>query len=347
MRISIPDDFDDIRRLPRERGPERTLEAPLPPSPLEIRMDKLRYQKEHTQQLGLRRTYAKSPSLEPPRDDPRLTRSHELPHDHPVSRRTRRNELPHSILGPTLRPEEKQALGVIGRFRVVSTRDLAVNIYGGRGDQLARDLRYMEQHGLVRVQSINARRDGRGGKIQQIEVVTLTVEGRRAAGQYAHLPRDQKLYDGLVKPREVEHDAQIYRAYIKEAQRIEARGGSNLRVRLDFELKSQAQRAIHAARKENPSRDIDEVKAQVAASLSLSVVDHQIQIPDARIEYDLDQGSRSGCSDIEVVTAAYHAGHLHAKVQAGFALYASTSDRSTLCARAEDEHHMLDSILEL
>ena len=43
---------------------------------------------------------------------------------------------------------------------------------------------------------------------------------------------------------------------------------------------------------------------------------------------DQDQGSRTGHEDIEVLTAAYHAGHLRAKAQAGFRNYASAADRS-------------------
>jgi hypothetical protein len=169
------------------------------------------------------------------------------------------------------------------------------------------------------------------------------------------LPDSQKLYDGLVKPREVEHDSQIYRAYQKEAEGIERAGGMNLRVQLDFELKSKIQKAIYAERKADPARDINEIKQQVAAQLDLPFVNDGIQIPDARIEYDLardgnqdiDQGSQTGHQDIEVLTAAYHPGHLRGKAQAGFHLYASSSDRATLTAKVEGEHHLLDNILEL
>ncbi len=160
-------------------------------------------------------------------------------------------------------------------------------------------------------------------------------------------PDDQKLYAGLVKPREVEHDSQIYRAYRKEAERIEHAGGNNLRVQLDFELKAQIQKAIYAERKADPQRDMNEIKQQVARQSDLPFVNDGIQIPDARIEYDLDQGSRTGHQDIEVLTAAYRPGHLRNKAQAGFHVYASASDRATLTAKIEGDHHLLDNILEL
>jgi hypothetical protein len=124
-------------------------------------------------------------------------------------------------------------------------------------------------------------------------------------------------------------------------------------VRLDFEIKADVQRAIYAERKADPKRDMAEIKQQVAERFELPFVDGKIQIPDARIDYDLsrdvdqDQGSRAGHQDIEVLTAAYHAGHLRSKAQAGFRNYASASDRSALTAKIEDDQHLMENILDL
>jgi hypothetical protein len=161
------------------------------------------------------------------------------------------------------------------------------------------------------------------------------------------LPENQKLYSGLVKPREIEHDSQIYSAYLKEAERIEQAGGKNLRIQLDFELKSKVQKAIYAERKAAPERELSEIKQQVAERFDLPFVDNSIQIPDARIEYDLDQSSGSAHQDIEVLTAAYRPAHLRHKAQSGFHVYASSADRATLSAKIEHDHHLLERILEL
>ena len=198
-------------------------------------------------------------------------------------------------------------------------------VYDNRPSRLEHDLAFLRQKGLVEVNGVQARRDGGRGKSETIEVVTLTRAGRDLARQASRLPEEQKLYAGLVKPREVEHDTQIYRAYRKEAERIERAGGSNLRVQLDFELKAQVQKAIYAARKADPHRDMSDIKQQVAHEFDLPFVNDSLQIPDARIEYDLarkgdpdrDQGSLSGHQDIEVLTAASHPGHLRGKAQAG------------------------------
>jgi hypothetical protein len=258
-----------------------------------------------------------------------------------------------NVVGLELRPEEKQLLREAGCFRVVRTADLRESLYNGKSRPLENDLKYLRDKKLVETQHVNLRRDGRRRSIERVEVVTLTREGRSLLIKQGELPKDQKVYAGLVKPREAEHDSQIYRAYQKETERIEKDGGTNLRVRLDFEIKSDVQKDIYVARKVDPKRDMAEIEEEVAARHELPFVDGKIQIPDARIDYDLpnevdqDQGSRTGHQDIEVLTAAYHAGHLRSKAQAGFRNYASSADRSSLSAKIEDDSHLMENILDL
>jgi hypothetical protein len=260
-----------------------------------------------------------------------------------------------NVVGLELRPEEKQLLREAGRFRVVRTADLRETLYNGKARPLENDLRYLRDKGLIETTHINLRRDGQRRTIERVEVVTLTKDGRRLLLKQGDLPKDQWVYAGLVKPREAEHDSQIYRAYRKEAERVEDRGGSNLRVKLDFEIKANVQKAIYAERKADPKRDMAEIKQEVAERFELPFVDGKIQIPDARIEYDLPredgqdagQGSRTGHEDIEVLTAAYHAGHLRTKAQAGFRAYASAADRATLTAKIEGDHGLMEDILDL
>ena len=337
MRLDLP------YEQPRQR-PDVPAAPSLEPSPVERRQEHL------AERAGEHRGPKVAPKRRAnnvPQQSPRVAKPRSVAAELSVERRLRRDDIPNQMVGVSLRDEERKLLADVGRFRVVSTRDLAETIYSNRNSQMERDLGFLRQKGLLQVDAVNARRDGRGGKVERIEVVTLTRAGRNAARQVSELPQDQRLYAGLVKPREVEHDAQIYRAYGKEAERIEQKGGTNLRVQLDFELKSQVQKAIYAERKADPERDMAEIKQQVAQQFELPYVNGGIQIPDARIQYDLDQGSRTGHEDIEVLTAAYSPGHLRAKAQAGFRAYASSSDRATITAKIEDDHHLMDNILEL
>jgi hypothetical protein len=343
MRLEI--DFDDDARYGRrEREPDRSAEReslrkepePLvPPGPLDRRVGELREQADQKQFPEIpRRQYERHRT-----EGPSIQRDRQ-----PVRSR---HHLQPDLSGIRLHEQEKRLLGEAGRFRVVALKDLKQTIYSGDERALRSDLRFLKQQGLVAHDLVNARRDGHTRSIERIEVITLTPAGEKLARLNNSFSSDQKLYHGLVKPREAEHDSQTYRAYRKEWERIEKEGGSNPRVRLDFELKSEVQKAIYAARKAEPERDLDEIKQQVAAEQKLPFVDGQIQIPDARIEYDEDQGSRTGHSDIEVVTAAYHPGHLRAKAQAGFHTYVSGRDAGTLTARIEGEHHLLDNIFDL
>lgn len=341
LEIGFDDDGRDFRREQDVHGcrkREASRKEPEPsvhPGPLDRRVAELRERAEQKDFPEIpRRQYERNPIQELPRERVRG----------PVRGR---HHLQPGLSGIRLHEQEKRLLGEVGRFRIVDLKDLQQTIYSGDERALRSDLRYLKQQGLVSHDLVNARRDGRSRSIERIEVVTLTRAGEKLARVSNSFSSDQKLYHGLVKPREAEHDAQIYRAYRKEWERIEKEGGSNPRVLLDFELKSQVQKAIYAARKAEPERDLDAIRQQVAAEQKLPLVDGQIQIPDARIKYELDQGSRAGFSDIEVVTAAYHPGHLRAKAQAGFHTYVSGRDAATLTARIEDEHHLLDHILDL
>jgi DNA-binding transcriptional ArsR family regulator len=334
MRLDVP------QELPRRRELESAPSAPgLDASPVERRRESL------AARAADRRPMPQAPPSRPRQPD----RTHKpvSPSITPRDHRPGRDAIPQQTIGLSLREEERKVLAEVGRFRVVRTSDLSEAVYGNRHSRMERDLTFLREKGLVQIDSVNARRDGRSGRVERIEVVSLTKGGQSLVRLTGGLPQDQKLYSGLVKPREIEHDAQIYRAYRKEADRIEQRGGTNLRVKLDFELKSDVQKAIHAARKTAPEREMAEIKQQIAQQFELPYVNDAIQIPDARIEYDMDQGSRTGHEDIEVLTAAYHAGHLRAKAQAGFRNYASASDRATITAKIEDHHYLIENILEL
>jgi hypothetical protein len=342
VRLDIGGD-DDLRYVRREKVPDRAPEREVPKrqtelparSPLDqrIRALKERAMENRFPEIPRRQYERKQTTGLPIPATERHVRS--------------RHHLESGPSGIRLHSEEKALLGETGRFRVLSLKDAAGALYRGDERALRSDLRFLKDRGLASIDIVNARRDGRSRSIERIEVITLSREGEKLARQTNSFAPDQKLYHGLVKPREAEHDAQIYRAYRKEWERIEKEGGSNPRVLLDFELKSEVQRAIYAARKAEPDRDMEEIKQRVAAEHELPFVDGQIQIPDARIEYELDQGSRTGSSDIEVVTAAYRPDHLRSKAQAGFHTYVSGRDAASLSHRIEGEHHLLDHILDL
>ena len=282
--------------------------------------------------------------------DPGRTRTQqhslELSRERPMPpRRKRRERGP--ALGLELRSEERRLLLEVGKFRVIAASDLEREIYKGNSGQFRHDLEFLKQNGLVERHVLNLRRDGAGDRIRRFDAVTLTEEARKQLVLSGHAPEGQELYSGLVKPREAEHDAQIYRAYLKEAAEIERAGGQNIRVHLDFELKREINRAVLQLRKADRTRDAENIKQEVADRFDLRIQNHRIVLPDARLEYELPGGGGSSHIDIEVATSAYHRSHIASKVQAGFKLYISSGDIGRLGAGVTDDHDLMSQILDI
>jgi hypothetical protein len=356
VRIDIPQDIP--RRLePTPDAPKPNVSRQQEPHPIQRHLKSLSERADQRRLNHEPPRRAKSAPSPLEREVPPRRHEGKDPRETPDARRTPRNHIPAQTIGMQLRPEERKTMLELGRFRVVRTADLAETVYGGKQRKLDEDLRYLRSKGLVTTRHINLRRDGKRRSIERVEVATLTKDGRAWLRTSGEVPNGQAVYAGFVKPREMEHDSLIYRAYRKEAEKIAEKGCTNLRVKLDFEIKADMQKAIHSERKADPKRDMVEIKKEVAEKLELPFVDGKIQIPDARIAFDRprnaehdvdqDQGSRTGHEDVEVLTAAYHAGHLRSKAQAGFHNYASGADRSTITARIEDDHNLMEDILNL
>lgn len=208
------------------------------------------------------------------------------------------------------------ALATIGAFRVVQEADLRDGVEAGH--TRARISRLQEAGLLDRIPLEGPGRD----------VVVLTDRGRDLLDGH-RLPRDdarsQTFYAGLKKPRELSHDAQVYRAFQRAEARIRDQGGRVRRVVLDYELKRDYQRFLQArnrGRADNdgrPDRTAEEVAAW-ARQHDLPYFDDAVHFPDARIEYD-DDARDPRHEDIEVVTPHYRGAHAAGAARSGFRRY--------------------------
>jgi hypothetical protein len=211
-----------------------------------------------------------------------------------------------------LRESESRILATVGTFRIVRADDLQ-QMRSSR-DAWTGDLRSLADQGLVQARTVEVNR-------ASTAVVVLTRAGRDVLdAHHRHSNgRPQRFHAGLVKPREIAHDSQIYRLYQAEAERIEAEGGRVSRIVLDYELKRDYQRFLNRAdRPENADR-ADEIEAFAAAS-RLLVIEGHLELPDLRIEFETPDG-RLEYRDVELVTEHYSRGQLSGKAAAGFALY--------------------------
>jgi hypothetical protein len=135
-----------------------------------------------------------------------------------------------------LRESEVHTLSELGKFRVIATEDLATHVYQDHREEMELDIRNLAQQGLVRQGAFE------GPEASRREMLTLTKEGHRLLRVNRFASDGQSSYYGFVKPKEANHDADIYRLYQKEENRILDQGGKNLRVVLDFELKKKLNR---------------------------------------------------------------------------------------------------------
>jgi hypothetical protein len=217
----------------------------------------------------------------------------------------------------TLRGSETRTLTTVGAFRVVPANDLR-DKFDQSLDPRHGELWHLRDSGLVHTVRLD----------RDTSVVTLTKEGRdllESRQRDADSPERQAFHYGVQKPRELKHDAQVYRAYLEEAERLRDEGANIHRIVLENELKAEYQEFLQERNRDRddsngrPDREVEEIRAwAVEHDLPCDDQGH-VQFPDVRIEYDID--GRDHTLDVEVMTPHYRGAHAAAKSGAGFALY--------------------------
>jgi hypothetical protein len=235
-----------------------------------------------------------------------------------------------------LRESEVRSMSDLGTFRMVAAGDLAHFAYAGDGARMERELRHLQNQGLVVERTLPT--SGR----KSIRVVGLTRTGKKMLLATHRFQESQALYHGIVKPREAKHDAELYRLFHAEAARIESAGGRPLRVILDYELKRYLNREReHLGERRNDPHEI----ATLAAKHGLVVVNGKIPLPDMRIEYQTaDLELRR--IDLELATRHYRPRGVAEKAKAGFALYSPREDAPRI-RRILDEQELTARIFAL
>jgi hypothetical protein len=225
-----------------------------------------------------------------------------------------------------LRGSEARTLATIGAFRVVPLDDLR-DERGIPPDRWHGDIEHLRSVGLIRV---IAPLD-RGG--ERTTTVALTDRGRQLLE--THRTREaesrQSFYHGLVKSRELAHDSQLYRAYLRTAERLASQGARVTRVVLDYELKREYQRFLQARNRQRsesdgrPTRSTDEIR-DWANEHRLPFHENKVQFPDFRVEHEWPDGRRE-IEDVEITTPHYRGAHAASKARAGFTTFRSGGSR--------------------
>jgi hypothetical protein len=221
---------------------------------------------------------------------------------------------------------EQALLTTVGAFRAVAVKDLLTYQYALNDRLFGQDLRSLKGQGLIRMHRLMV-----GGADEVLEVLVLTREAKALLASVGREDGRQVCCVGLVKPREVAHDAAIYRMYEAEVAEIKTRGGVVRRFVLDYELKASIYATLAEARS-LPRPAYAKRQREVAQANGLQVVGGRIPLPDLRLEYETAEGDLTKV-DLELATHHYHGAYALEKARVGFKLYADGPSAARLNAR--------------
>ena len=223
-----------------------------------------------------------------------------------------------------LNGEDSRTLATIGAFRVVSESDLR-DPRDAALDPRDDDHRNLRDQGLMRRVSLDGRES----------VLTLTDRGRRLLESHRHERHDERhhreerhqgFHAGVSRPRELTHDASLYRAFLRAEERLREQGAEIRGVVLEHDLKREYQEWLQAHNRGRPDsdgrpdRDAREVE-RWALEHDLPYFDESVHFPDFRLEYEVDGRDRH--EDIEVLTDHYRGAHAASRARSGFTCYSS------------------------
>jgi hypothetical protein len=228
----------------------------------------------------------------------------------------------------SLRSSEMEAMTDIGRFRTVDVQDLSRFAYRGDAAHMRQDLESLRGQRLVEEKTVfRAHKSAR-------KMLTLTEQGHRIVRKASGLRDGQRIYHGFVKPKEIDHDADLYKVYQKAVQEIEEKDGKPLRIRLDFELKERVNRA-----KEEGKRLSEKERAillrTVAEENGLTIKGATIHLPDIQVEYETRDGKIER-ENLELVSQNYREDGIRGKAAAGFKIYVRNGEGNRIRRALQD-----------
>lgn len=212
-----------------------------------------------------------------------------------------------------LNGDDARMLATIGAFRVASDRDLEE--FWNATDSL----NHLRDEGLTH--SVQVSPDERAEVLTERGRDVLEASRRCRDGGHG-----QAFYAEVCRPRELQHDAQLFRAYLKVEQGVHERGGTVDRVVLEVDLRREYQQWLQEHNRDRPDsdgrpdRDADEIE-DWARQHDLPYFDESVLFPDFRVEYELE--GREQHEDVEVVTGHYHGAHAASRAKSGFSCFRS------------------------
>ncbi len=224
------------------------------------------------------------------------------------------------------------ALELLADFRVVSYRNVQEECFDGHAFTVGKGIGHLLAQKLVEVHAVQPRRARAGSEGRGFKVLALTPAGaarvrdrRRARGS------DRRVWQGLVRPKELEHDAGVSELVLETVDRVESLGGKVTGVRLEAELKAEVARAVKTA--ERNGGDRARARRRAAGAVGVPVdEDGACHFPDALVVVKDEEGVESTLA-LELVTGSYSRSQVRRKMQMGMVL-ASFGGRLVSLARS-------------
>lgn len=228
-----------------------------------------------------------------------------------------------------------ETLNAVGAFRTIRAEDALAAIYGGDKTLFERDLNQLRRQKLITISKFRAQPGER--------FIALTPDAKRLIDARLKTNPEQRIYSGMAKVKELNHDGALYKMTAKAIGGLEKDGGKPKRIIIDYELKATLNKELEAAKNLPKDQEIAKLE-ELARQHDLKVVDGKIPVPDVRVEYETREGDVAHI-DLEYVTGNYRASAIAEKARAGFSLYApsgfQTSSGGSAGRKVLDEYPSL------
>ena len=158
----------------------------------------------------------------------------------------------------------------VGSFRTITAESLQKHIYRGDKERFRKDLRNLTDRRLIEIHPESG---------EKSSYLSLSRTGKAVTEAHLRANQAEAVYSGIVKKRELRHDAAIYELYHKEVKHISKSGGTPKRVVLDFELKKSINRQVSKLKGVSPA-EYERRRQEIADAHGLKIVEGKI--PDSR-----------------------------------------------------------------
>ena len=224
------------------------------------------------------------------------------------------------------------ALELLADLRVVSYRNVQEECFDGHAFTAGKGIRHLVAQKLVEMRAVQPRRARPGSGGRGFKVLALTPAGAaRVRGRRRARGSDRRVWQGLVRPKELEHDAGVSELVLETVDRVESLGGKVAGVRLEAELKAEVARAVKTAERDGGDRARARRRAAEAVGVPVDE-DGTCHFPDALVVVKDEAGVASTLA-LELVTGSYSRSQVQRKMRMGMVL-ASFGGRLVSLARS-------------